>query len=294
MLSQIKNKLKSAWDFFDISTRKFNHDHLSAYAAQATFYLLLSFFPFLMLVCMMSRLLPFKEESLLAAARTVLPPSYRDVVVDLIDGYYNDNIESTKVFLIIFLIWTASRLIHALMNGFNMAYGIEEKRSQTLLRLIGCLYTLLLCALMLVVLLIYVLGAEIVSLLQKHFGMQVFLKMCISIGRNLAGPLLMLLIFWLAYAILPSRKIQFRDELPGAFFTAVFWRLAIELLTYIMPRSITQYSYVYGSLANLIIILVWLYTCVYFWFVGAELNRWLKKRKERKAVLKKEKANKQQ
>ena len=281
-LQSLWNHTKNAWQSVNDATQKFAHDHLSAYAAQSTFYLMLSFFPFVMLVCMATRLLPINEDSLLTLAQMILPESYREIGVDLIDGYYNENISSAKFFLIIFLIWTASRLIQALMNGFNSAYGIRENRSQTILRLIGCLYTILLCALMIVLVLMYVLGSKVMLLLRNVIPDQNLLNMSVNIVKYWAGPLMMLGIFWLSYVILPSRKTKFRDELPGAFMTALFWRGAISLMSVFLSKSMQHYSYVYGSLTNLIMMLVWLYSCVYCWFVGAELNWLLKTRKEKK------------
>ena len=248
--------------------RKFASDHLSAYAAQATFYLMLAVFPFTMLVCMASRLLPFlKEESLLRLVRLLVPESYRALGVDLIDGYYNENISSAKIVLIIFMIWTASRLIQALMNGFNSSYGIVESRSQTLLRLIGCLYTVALCVMF-------------VALILDHAPNFGLLELILRLTRNLATPILLLVVFWLSYVILPSRKTKFRYEFPGAVLTTIVWRGAAELYGLFLGKSFQRYSYVYGTLTGVVMVLIWLYVCVYVWFVGAELNCLLRAKSE--------------
>ena len=261
--------------------RRFAADHLSAYAAQATFYLLLSFFPFVMLTCMASRLLPFlKEETLQKVAILMLPPDYHSLGTGLIDSYYNENIGSTKFVLILFLIWTASRLIQALMNGFNSAYGIEETRSQTVLRLIGCVYTVALCGLMVTLIVMYALGTHLVGLILARLPDFVLLELIVKLARNLATPVLLFLIFWLSYVILPSRHCRFREELPGALLTAASWHAAAALYGIFLSKSLAQYSYVYGSLAGLVMLLIWLYTCMYLWFLGAELNYYLRRRRE--------------
>lgn len=273
--------LRRAWDFLGAAGRKFAADHLSAYAAQATFYLMLAVFPFTMLVCMASRLLPFlKEDTLLKLVDLLVPENYRSLGVDLIDGYYNENIGSAKFILIIFLIWTASRLIQALMNGFNTAYSINESRSQTLLRFIGCLYTVALCLMFIALIVMYALGSQLVTLILKHVPDLLLMEVILKLTRNLATPLLLMLIFWLSYVILPSRKAKFRDELPGAVLTAVVWRGAASLYGMFLSRSIERYNYVYGSLAGVVMILIWLYTCVYVWFIGAELNCFLHEKRE--------------
>lgn len=273
--------LRRAWEFLTKAGKKFAADHLAAYAAQATFYLMLAVFPFTMLTVMASRLLPFlKEDVLLRLTDLLVPENYRSLSVDLIDSYYNENIGSAKFVLIIFLIWTASRLIQALMNGFNSSYNINENRSQTLLRLIGCLYTMALCVLFIVLIVMYALGSQLVAFILKREPDLVLLELILKLTRNLATPLLLLLIFWLSYVILPSRKARFHEELPGALLTAAVWRGAASLYEIFLARSLDRYSYVYGSLAGVVMILIWLYACVYVWFIGAELNCFLREQKE--------------
>ena len=273
--------LRRIWRFLTEAGKKFAADHLSAYAAQATFYLMLAVFPFMMLVCMASRLLPFlNEDSLLRLIRLLLPESYRALATDLIDSYYNENIGSAKIVLIIFLIWTASRLIQALMNGFNTSYGIKESRSQTLLRLIGCLYTIALCVMFVTLIVMYMLGTKLIALILNHAPNFGLLELILRLTRNLATPVLLLIVFWLSYVILPSRKTKFRYEFPGALLTTIVWRGAAELYGLFLGKSFSRYSYVYGTLAGVVMILIWLYTCVYFWFIGAELNSFLRRKAE--------------
>ena len=101
---EIRHFAGRALNAVNAAGKRFAADHLSAYAAQATFYLMLAVFPFTMLVCMASRLLPFlSEDTLLMLVRLLVPGSYRELGVSLVDGYYNDNIGSAKFVLIIFL-----------------------------------------------------------------------------------------------------------------------------------------------------------------------------------------------
>ncbi len=257
--------------------RRFAADHLSAYAAQATFYLMLSFFPFVMLVCLASRLLPFlSEDTLTMLTQILLPASYHSLGMQLVHDYYNENIGSAKIVLVIFLIWTASRLIQALMNGFNSSCGIVESRSQTVLRLVGCLYTIALCLILVAVIVMYALGSKLMALILAHVPNVTVLELILKLTRNLATPFLLLMMFWMSYVFLPSRKTRFREELPGAVLTTVIWRGMASLYGVFLERSFNRYSFVYGTLTGVVMILIWLYACVYFWFVGMELNCFLR------------------
>ena len=72
--------------------------------------------------------------------------------------------------------------------------------------------------------------------------------------------------------------------MPGAFLTAVVWRGAASLYGIFLTHSLDRYSYVYGTLAGVVMILVWLYACIYVWFIGAEINWWLRKKKDQKIL----------
>ena len=262
--------------------RRFAADHLSAYAAQSTFYLMLSFFPFIMLICLATRLLPFlTEDTLRMLMQILLPANYHALGTQLVHDYYNENIGSAKVVLIVFLIWTASRLIQALMNGFNSSCGIVESRSQTVLRLIGCLYTIALCMVLIAVIIMYALGSKLMRLILDHAPNITVLELILKLTRNLATPFLLLMIFWLSYVFLPSRKTRAREELPGALLTTFVWRGAASLYGISLEHSLNRYNSVYGSLAGVVMILIWLYACMYVWFVGMELNCWLRSCRER-------------
>lgn len=96
--------------------------------------------------------------------------------------------------------------------------------------------------------------------------------------RNLISPAMLLLIFWCSYVFLPSRRPKFRNTFWGALLTALFWRGVAALYTVFLQRSMERYSYIYGGLAGLVLLLLWIYACMYCWLLGAELNRLLQER----------------
>ncbi len=228
-----------------------------------------------MLTCLLSRLLPIAPQTLQDTLSALLPESFRPLITALIEGYYNENMNTAQIWLVVFLIWTSARLILCLMNAFNTIYNIKETRSQMVLRLIGCLYTVALCVLLLALLGMMAFGRRLIDaaeLLFPDFGL---MHLLFSLIRNLASPLLLMLIFWCSYVILPSHRPTFRQTLPGAFLNAILWRGAVSVYGLFLQRSLERYSYVYGGLTGLILVLVWLYFGVYCWLIGAELNRWL-------------------
>lgn len=269
-----------AWRFFLQCTREFAAHHLSAYAAQMTFYLMLAAFPFAMLICIVTRFLPVTPETVQNALSMLLPEHLGTLAVAITEGYYNENISGIRLWLLVFLIWSCARLILSLMNAFNSIGAVDETRGQLHLRLIGCGYTVVLCLLLAAALGMLGFGERLLALAEQYSARLSFMNLLLSLMRNLVSPLLLLLIFWCSYVFLPSRRPRFRQTFFGALMTALFWRGAAAVYAVFLQRSMARYSYIYGSLSGLVMLLLWLYACMYCWLLGAELNRLLINRRK--------------
>ena len=77
------------------------------------------------------------------------------------------------------------------------------------------------------------------------------------------------------YKYLPDRselgKTTLKRQLPGAVFTACGW-MVISFVFSIYMDIFKGFSTMYGSLTTLILILLWLYMCMYVILLGGELN----------------------
>ena len=78
------------------------------------------------------------------------------------------------------------------------------------------------------------------------------------------------------YTIVPAKKQKPRQQLPGAVFTAVGW-LIFSYAFSIYFTHFSNFSYMYGSLTAVVLLMLWLYICICILFVGAELNGFLEK-----------------
>ena len=73
------------------------------------------------------------------------------------------------------------------------------------------------------------------------------------------------------YTFLPNRRNYLLRQFPGAVFTTVSW--AVFTFFYgIYLNNIENLSWLYGSLVTLVVTMLWLYCCMYLWFMGAEIN----------------------
>ena len=64
-------------------------------------------------------------------------------------------------------------------------------------------------------------------------------------------------------------------ELPGAVFTAIGW-MVVSWIFSVYVDIFKGFSSMYGSLTTIVLIMLWMYFCMYSLLLGGELNMWVK------------------
>ena len=83
----------------------------------------------------------------------------------------------------------------------------------------------------------------------------------------------MIIGFAMMYAYIPNKKLKFTYQIPGAVFSAVLWNVIFLGVFPFMWRKSINFS-TYGNLATIVIIMLWLYMCIYIIMIGAYVNRY--------------------
>jgi membrane protein len=89
-------------------------------------------------------------------------------------------------------------------------------------------------------------------------------------------PFLLIGFFLLVYMNVPNRKSKVRYELPGAIFSTIVWMVYSWAFSFYISNY-ANYSVTYGSLATIVIFILWLYVTMNIVFVGAEIIGVLRK-----------------
>ena len=93
----------------------------------------------------------------------------------------------------------------------------------------------------------------------------------ISSLRYILGFAMLVLFFTLLYKMLPNGKIKFTKQVPGAVLASGGW-VAFSFAFSFFVENFSNYANIYGSLSAIIVFMLWLYTCMYILFIGAEIN----------------------
>lgn len=253
-------------DFF----KKLGDDKVSEYAANCAYYTFLSFIPFIILLLSLVKYVNIDKDTLAYVFEAILPNVMKNSVIDIVQEVYSKSIEAVSISAV-FLLWSASKSFFALNKGLSAIYSKDNENYVFLLfkGVIGAILALLLIVLILVLLLF---GNTLENSIRESFSEFSFLVDIILISRSVISVIMMFFIFLFVYKVSANKKVKsFKDCLLGAIFTAVAW-YAISFFFSIYVDIFTNFSVIYGSLATIIIILMWLYAIIYAIFLGAEIN----------------------
>ncbi|MEW9095565.1 MAG: YihY/virulence factor BrkB family protein [Clostridiaceae bacterium] len=249
-------------------------DEVPALASQLSYSLLLSFFPFLIFVTTLIGYSPIDSEFILREMSNILPDTAYQLVHSTIKEIFTIRSTNLMSFSIIFTIWTASSGFRSVIKGINKAYDEKEKRSLLRVTIISIVSTLGLGFLIILTIALLVFGNILGSFLIYKLGLSKFYNFIWNIIRYSIILVSMIFIFALIYRYIPSRKLSWKEVLPGAIFATLGWVIAsIGFAFYV--NNFANYSRLYGSIGAVIVLLTWLYITSMVIIIGGEINAFI-------------------
>ena len=263
---QIRLKALPGYSLFQRVADKARNASVSSHAGAAAFFMMLSFLPFTMFLLSLLRFTPITESNLANIIQMIFPLSFGETISSLIGQIYNPNTNT-----LLPAVWLGSKSFLVLIRGINDVYEIKESRPFLLVRLLAFFYTFLFAILFVAVLTILVFGntlyyhlCHIFPLLQSKF------LTIISI-RPIVGFVVVFLFFVILYYFVPNHKTSLLKQIPGALFTTAGWIIFSYIYSYYVDHF-SNYSYFYGTMTTIALLMVWLYACMYLLFLGGILN----------------------
>ena len=250
---------------------KMKKKDISTYAASTAFFFFLSVVPMLIMICTIIPYTPLTEENLVELVTDFLPDQIDPLAESLISEVYDKSAGILSVALIA-TVWSAAKGVMALMKGLNSVNGVEEKRNYFVLRIIASFYTVVMLVVVILSLFVMVFGDQLVTLALHRIPQ---LQRVVSFAMNfrfLFVWAVLSVLFAAVYAYVPDKKLAFREQIPGAVFSAVGWSIFSWVFSYYVTYG-NSYG-IYGSLSIIIIVLLWMYFCMYMILIGAYLNQY--------------------
>ncbi|BBF44104.1 ribonuclease BN [Lachnospiraceae bacterium KM106-2] len=268
------------------SLAKFRDDFVGVFSAQAAFFIILSFFPFLMCLLTLLQYLPIGESFLMQTITDIMPSALHSFIIMIISEIY-DNAGGTIISVtVITAMWSASKGFLAIVRGLNKIYDINETRNYFKLRFISAIYTFIFAILIMITLGFLVFGNRLYIWVVNAVPLLEDLALLIISLRTIGSLFILIGFFLLLYIFIPNRKTKFFAELPGAILSATGWLLFSYLYSFYID-NMSNMSATYGSLTAIVLLMLWLYFCMYILFIGAECNVLIRTFSEEKLIKKK-------
>lgn len=252
--------------------RIFREAEVGTYASGAAFFLFLSVIPMVMIV---SGILPHNligKKEMVSISQAVIPDKIYRFLLSIVDSYHGNHVTLLSVSAVV-VVWSASKGVLALIRGLNHIYEVEETRGYILLRLKASFYTIFLLLAILLSAGVLVFGNTLAKWMIPENGPAANLWHIFGWIRHIFVAGMISIVFCTMYSLLPNNQLSWKDHYPGAVVTSVFWTLySFGFSIYI--DYFGGFS-MYGSLTSIVIVMIWLYFCMYIFFCGALVNKWI-------------------
>jgi membrane protein len=273
---------KSWWAVLRGTVKEFREDNLSDWAAALTYYAVLALFPgLLVLVSLVGLAGPATVNTLTENVTQLAPAQARQIITDAVTNLQAGQ-STAGVLAIIGLataLWSASGYIAAFMRASNAVYDMEEGRPVWKTAPVRLGVTLLMTVLMAVA------GAAVVltgSLADRVGNLLGFGQTFVTVWDIAKWPVLLLVVsFMIAvlYWACPNVKHHgFRWVTPGGLLAVVVWVIASAGFAFYVA-NFGSYNKTYGTIAGVIVFLVWLWISNMAVLLGAEFDAELERRR---------------
>ena len=276
-MEKLKLKISKRMKQFNIILKNSGEDHISEYSAQCSYYTILSFIPFIILLITLIQYTNIQQQTLFDVISKIIPSSMNEFVIGIVREVYSKSIGTISI-SIIFTLWSAGKGLFALTKGLHSVYNTDEDNGKSViyLRIMALIETIVFIVLIMLGMVLLVFGNSLKSIMQQHFGALENFSAFSQIATELGFIFVTFVIFLFLYRFMPKHKVTFKSQIPGAIFGA----LALNIISFVFSKYLDifkGFSITYGSLTTLMLIMMWTYSCFYTVFLGAELNKVINK-----------------
>lgn len=237
---------------------------------QLAFFLVLTIIPITALMMSICAILSISTETIRTAINQSVPPVLANIINTVIIG---DGINFNMIIFYVSALLLASNGIYSMINISNEIYKVKpntmvKRRSKAIAM------TFIVVCLLLLLLLVPVFGKTISEIIIQSTGNNNIILIIHKILSILKYPIIVVILygsFKLIYVIAPDEVIPANTTRQGAIFAAIGWILATEIFAFYLEKM-AKYDIFYGSLSNILVLLLWVYILSYIFVLGMIIN----------------------
>ena len=250
------------------------HSNDLTFASSIAYYALLSLFPFFLLAFAILGSVTVDvgdRAEILSFVLRYFPRHFEFVTSQL------DALQLARVRLgiagSIVMVWAAMGVFSAITSAVNHAWGVEKQPSYFKHKLMALLMlvaaSVLLLGGLLLVSAINVIEARWFAVVLARTPALAILQ---NIAVKIASTVVFILVVGLIFYFVPNAEVRFRDVWVGAVVTGLLWRGTLFGFSWYLRVSMDRLTNVHGSIAAVVVFLVWVYTCAVLFLYGVEVT----------------------
>src|SRR5215207_1873844 len=265
-------------DYFKLTFKEVEEDHVSAFAGNLTYKAIFAIFPFFTFLLSLLGLFNATElvNTMIENLTGVLPDSARQFIegqlLSITQSQAEDTFTFAAIISILLALWGVSGAFRSVMEAMNVMYEVEEDRPFWKVYGLSIFMSLAVAILLIGALVLVVFGESIGVTVADLVGLGSVFALIWSIVQWPVVALVVLFAFALIYYFAPAAKQRFRWISPGSVLAFAFW-LIFSLLFSLYASTAGSYNETYGSLAGVIIFMLYIYYSALIMLVGAEMNQ---------------------
>ncbi len=266
-INKAKSKVK---EFFLNIIRVLRKPNMVILPGNLSFFFVLAIIPCLSLISYGASILNLSVDFLY----NFIANSFNKEIANIVLGVNLSRQVGIHFFITVLIgFYIASNGADSIIVASNTIYGIEN--SAWIKRRFKALgMSFLIVILFIFMLIVPVFGNTIISLIKEVNLNPDISNQIIAIFNLLEGPITWLIIFVIIkiiYKIAPDKKPKQRVINYGAIFTTIGFILGTKIFS-LYVNNYASYNVLYGSLASIVVLMIWIYYLSYIFVVGMALN----------------------
>ena len=265
----------------DMIRRYYVHD-VARDSAALTYYLLFAIFPLLIFVSTLLGVLELDIASITAVLAPILPSDVVDIIRTYLEYVAANQSRQLLWFSLVFSIWFPMRSTGCLMHSLRKAFGRSAPENILLGQLRTLLFTIWMIFVIGLTLALVVVGRRALYFLSGFLPLSETFISVWGYLRFIILGLVMAISLGILYQLALGQRRPLREVLPGVGSSLAAWLLLSMAFSYYV-ENMARYAQLYGSIATIVVVLLWLYMSGQVLILGAALSASLIHRKKHAA-----------
>jgi len=250
---------------------KIKKDDVFALSSQLAYYLVLSFFPFMLFLMTLVGFSKLSSTDILEGLNVMFPKSVLELTQSTIREIFDKQYKGLLWVSIFLMIWTSSSAFKAVIKSVNKAYDFKEYRSFIKLSIISMLGIFGLAMIIVLALGMLVFGNVIGDYIKNYYAFYKLIIILWNIFRYAFIVIVMIFIFIAIYKLAPAKRLRWKEVIPGAVFSTLGWVLISFGFSFYID-NFNNYSRFYGSFGAVFVLMTWLFIISTIFILGVEIN----------------------